>query len=77
MRARSGVRSPIVDDVGAYVERLKLAGPCLSLIARVFHLLRRCATDISLSLASAGRSMPLFVKNRPKFNEPFFTNGDT
>ena len=40
-------------------------------------LLRRCATDISLSLARAGRSMPLFVKNRLKFNDAFFINGDT
>jgi hypothetical protein len=44
---------------------------------RFFQLLRQCATDISLSLARAGRSVPLFLKNRLKFNDAFFNNGDT
>ncbi|WP_211703831.1 hypothetical protein [Paraburkholderia aspalathi] len=44
---------------------------------RFFHLLRQCASDISHSLAHAGRSVPLFLKNRLKFNDAFFTTGDT
>lgn len=42
-----------------------------------FYLLRQCATDISLSVARAGRSVPLFLKYRLKFNDAFFINGDT
>jgi hypothetical protein len=40
-------------------------------------LLRRCATDISVSSARAGPLGATFPKNRLKFNDPFFSNGDT
>ena len=46
-------------------------------IRQIFHLLRQWATDFSLFLAHAGRSVPLFLKKRPEINDALFTNGDT
>ncbi|WP_176060144.1 hypothetical protein [Paraburkholderia sp. BCC1876] len=48
-----------------------------SAIAGFFQLAWQSSTDVSLSVARAGRTLPLLMKNRLKFNDAFFIISDT